>query len=64
MLHEQADVDSTVGAVVLLWRVFQVDELERFAEKDADAVWDEFRFLDVGRWEGVVVEGNTVDYRD
>ena len=64
VLHEQTHVDSAVGAVVLLRRVLEVDELERFAEQGADAVGDELCFLDVGGREGVVVEGYAVDYGD
>lgn len=61
VLHEEANEDTAVGAVLLLRRVIEVDELERLAEQLAYSVRDELGFLDVRWCEGVVVEGYAVD---
>lgn len=61
VLHQKADVHSTIHAVVLLRAVLQVDEAERFAQQLRHFVSDESGLVVVGAVERIVVEGDAID---
>lgn len=64
MAHVQADIDSTVGSVILLWTVSQFDKLEGFLEEVGHFGREVVGILSVAGVEGVVVEGDAVDDGD
>lgn len=64
MLHQKTYVYPAIHAVVLLGRISQVDESERFAQQSRNLVRRELRLVEVGAVERVVVECDAVDDAD
>lgn len=60
--HQDADEDATIGAVLLLGRVFEVEEAQRAATQNVrDFFGSEPGFVKIGAAEGVVVKSNTIN---
>lgn len=64
MLHEQADEDAAIAAVLLLGRVVHVDEAEGLAEQLGHLLGDGAAFELVDGGQAVVVEGDAVERAD
>jgi hypothetical protein len=64
VLHEQADEDAAVAAVLLLGRVVHVDEAEGLAEQLGHLLGDGAALELVDGGQAVVVEGDAVEHAD
>lgn len=64
MTHVQADIDSAIGTVILLWAISQFDELQGFLEEVGHFGREVVGVLSVAGVQGVIVEGDAVDDGD